>query len=170
MWNDVHFCLHSIVNDNDNNYCTNNKVFHVMLLYTEQNYLHSGIPKIIISASTRDKTLTILTCNNLPGWVERLHAGDAHAATGAPWPGAPWPSSAALRTEHAWPGAGEQQTSEERGPGALLDMQLLRKAQIQKINWRSWTLKKKYTSCRLGVEITNQTAGGAASHDHEENR
>lgn len=77
-------------------------------------------------------------CNNLPGWVERLHAGDAHAATGAPWPGAPWPSSAALRTEHAWPGAGEQQTSEERGPGALLDMQ--------------------------------QTAGGAASHDHEENR
>lgn len=47
-------------------------------------------------------------CNNLPDWVEGLHASDARAATAAPSP-----SSAALRTEHAWPGAGVQQTSEE---------------------------------------------------------
>lgn len=58
-------------------------------------------------------------CNNPPDSEEALHAGDAHAATAAPWP-----SSEALQTEHAWPGAGEQPTSEVSGPAALVDMQL----------------------------------------------
>lgn len=58
-------------------------------------------------------------CNNLPDLVEGLHVGDAHAATAAPLP-----SSAALQTEHAWPGADERLTSEESGPAALVDKQL----------------------------------------------
>lgn len=73
------------------------------------------------SASQDPEGSRILTCNSLPDLVEGLHAGDAHAATAAPSP-----SSAALQTERAWPGAGEQQTSEESGPAALEDMQLLR--------------------------------------------
>lgn len=59
-------------------------------------------------------------CNNLPDSVKGLRAGDAHAATAAPSP-----SSAALQTVRAWPEAGEQQTSEESGPAALVGMQLL---------------------------------------------
>lgn len=58
-------------------------------------------------------------CNNPPDLEEGLHAGDAHAATAAPWP-----SSAVLLTERAWPGAGEQRTSEELGPAALGDTPL----------------------------------------------
>lgn len=58
-------------------------------------------------------------CNNLPDWAVGLRAGDVRAATAAPWP-----SSAALQTEHAWPGAGELLTFEEWDPAALVDMLL----------------------------------------------
>lgn len=58
-------------------------------------------------------------CNNLPDWEWGLHAGDAHEATAVPLP-----SSAALQTEHAWPGADARQTSGELDPAALVDIQL----------------------------------------------
>lgn len=67
-----------------------------------------------------------LTCSNLPDLVGGLHAGDARAATAAPLP-----SSATLQTERALLGAGEQQTSVELDPAALVDMQLLSKEETE---------------------------------------
>lgn len=72
----------------------------------------------------RTWAVSVITCNNPPDLAEAPHAGDAPAATAAPLR-----SSAALQTEHAWPAAGEQQTSEEPGPAAPVDKQLLQAAQ-----------------------------------------
>ena len=110
-----------------------------------------------------DQEFRYLTCNNPPDSEEALHAGDVHAATAVPWP-----SSEALQTERAWPGAGEQPTSEESGPAALVDMQLLK---CEKTKFRGAEIREE-SSCvsKLKAEITNQTVGGAASRDHEEDR
>lgn len=58
-------------------------------------------------------------CNNLPDLARGLHVGDALEATAAPLP-----SSAALQTEHAWPGADVRQTCEESDLEALEGKQL----------------------------------------------
>lgn len=107
-----------------------------------------------------------LTCSNLPGWVWGLPGGGVHVTTAAPWP-----FSAALQTERAWPGVGEQQTSEELVPAALEDTPLRRAIKKKKEK------KKKEFRCCFGwmtrtvncksSKITHQTAGGATSHGRE---
>lgn len=58
-------------------------------------------------------------CSNPPGQVGgRRASGGGRAAIAAPWP-----SAAALQTAHAWPAAGEQQTSGASGRASLVGTQ-----------------------------------------------
>lgn len=83
------------------------------------------------------------TCSNPPGRVGgRRASGGGRAATAAPWP-----SAAALQTVHAWPAAGEQQTSGGSGPASLVDTPRLGRdattstATAESSDWRNMTNK-----------------------------